>query len=334
METLFKTINQVKIKYETKVLDITTLMYYPQNPRIMEDLEKLRDEYPDLVEDQQLYDKIMWSRDQTHTLYQTIKKDGGLNEALLVYNNFVIEGNTRLCCLKRLAKDDSKWLFAPCEVIVDEITPLQINRLLIDKHVIGKNEWSAYGKSLLYYRLKNEDGLSAEQIADLGHESVTKVYARIQSIEAFKQNKCTDTKKYSHFEQLVTNQQIKKLVKDDPRIYKAAVDQILTGTIPDAQDVRLIPTVCNDKDSKKRFLSGKESIQDIVLDLEQQKKLQNKAIMVVVKDLYEKLSKMSNEDLDCLKENNADKAQIQKLLKQLVSVATYAEIKLPGKLKP
>ena len=40
-----------------------------------------------------------------------------------------------------LSKEDEKWKEVPCEVIIDEISSLQINRLLIDKHVTGKNEW-------------------------------------------------------------------------------------------------------------------------------------------------------------------------------------------------
>ena len=332
-KTLYKTINQTKIRYEAQILDINELKYYPQNPRIMSEIEKIKEKDPNAIIDQERIDKIMWDRDATHTLYQTIKKDGGLNEALLVYNNFVIEGNTRLCCLKRLCKEDERWAKVPCEVIIDEITPLQINRLLIDKHVIGKNEWSAYDKSLLYYRLKEEEMLSVDQIAELVHESTTTVYRRIDAIREFKRSKCTDTKKYSHFEQLISNGDIKKLSKDNPKIYQAAVDQILSGKIETAQDVRSIPTICKDKDAKKRYLSGTETIKDIMLDLEQQKKLQNKALMNVVTDLREKISKMTEEDINCLKENNADKSKIQSLLKDLVKLSEMAEIKLPGKLQ-
>lgn len=328
-----KTINKEKIRYEVKILNIDDLMYYPQNPRIMSDIEKIKEKNPDLIIDQNVLDRLMWDRDATHTLYQTIKKDGGLNEALLVYNNYVIEGNTRLCCLKRLSKEDEKWKEVPCEVIIDEITSLQINRLLIDKHVIGKNEWSAYDKSLLYYRLKHEDNYSVKEIAELGHESPTKVYQRIAAIELYKESKCSDIKKYSHFEQFVSIRDINKMVKEDPKIQEAAVSQILSGKIPTAQDIRSIPTICRDKDSKKRFIRGDEPITEIVLDLEQQKKLQNKALINVVRDLSDKIQKMSEEDIQCLKNNNSDKAQINKLLKDLVKLAEFAEIKLPGKLQ-
>lgn len=286
-----------------------------------------------MVIDQDILDRLMWDRDATHTLFQTIKKDGGLNEALLVYNNFVIEGNTRLCCLKKLAKDDSRWKEVPCEVILDEISSLQINRLLIDKHVIGKSQWSAYDKSLLYYRLKHEDNYSVKEIAELGHESVTTVYHRIAAIELYKESKCTDIKKYSHFEQFVSNKEIAKIVKEDPRVQDVAIDQILTGMIPNAQDIRSIPAIYRDKDSKKRFIRSDEPITEIVLDLEQQKKLQNKALINVVRDLSDKINKMSEEDIQCLKSNNGDKAQINKLLKDLVRLAEFAEIKLPGKLQ-
>lgn len=308
-------------------------MYYPQNPRIMSDIEKIKEKNPDAIIDQNTIDRLMWERDATHTLFQTIKKDGGLNEALLVYNNYVIEGNTRLCCLKKLSKEDEKWKEVPCEVIIDEISSLQINRLLIDKHVTGKNEWSAYDKSLLYYRLKHEDNYSVKDIAELGHESPTKVYQRIAAIELYKESKCSDIKKYSHFEQFISNNEINKIVKDDPKNQEAAVSQILNGKKPTAQDIRSIPTICRDKDSKKRFIRGNEPITEIVLDLEQQKKLQNKALINVVRDLSEKIQKLNEEDIQCLKNNNSDKAQINKLLKDLVKLAEYADIKLPGKLQ-
>ena len=296
----------------------------------MSEIEKIREKDPDAVIDQDVLDRLMWDRDATHTLFQTIKKDGGLNEALLVYDNYVIEGNTRLCCLRRLAKNDEKWKEVPCEVIVDKISSLQINRLLIDKHVIGKNEWSAYDKSLLYYRLKHDEHYSVKEISELSHESTSKIYQRIDAIELYKQSKCTDIKKYSHFEQFVSNGEISKLVKDDPKIQEAAVSQILTGMIPTAQDVRNIPTVCRDKDSKKRFVRCEEPITDIVLDLEQEKKLQNKALINVVRDLNDKIGKMNQDDIDCLKENGSDKAQIIRLMKSLARLAKVSDIKIPG----
>ena len=328
---LTKTINNVEIKYEGKFLNICDLHFFAKNPRIMSELEKI-EEGVEITQD--LIEEIMWNRDETHTLYTSIKKDGGLNEALLVYKNQVIEGNTRLCCLRKLYSEDPvKWCRVPCEVIVDEISMLQINRLLIDKHVIGKNEWSAYNKALLYYQLKYDDGLSIDEITSIAHESSSTVRNRIASIEEFKNTKCDDTRKYSHFEQVVTNSEIKKIIDDDPEARGIIFKQILNNTIPKAQDVRKIPEIWRDKNAKKRFRSGNEDINEIVLDLESQKKFQNSPVIKNARDLKDKIKKMRIEDIECLKNNNQDKEDLRQLIKELVDLAELVEIRLPNKLR-
>jgi Cell cycle control protein, G10 family len=329
MQGATKTINGVAIGYELKEMNVDDLLYYPSNPRIMSELEKLEEEVT-----QELIDKIMWDRDETHTLYGTLIKDGGLNEALLVYNDEVIEGNTRLCCLKRLSKIDSKkWSKVLCEVIIDEISTLQINRLLIDKHVIGKNDWSAYSKSLLYYRLKYVDNLTIDEINDLVHESTSTIRTRIATIEEYKRSKCEDTRKYSHFEQLVGNSEIKGIIEKEPEMKNKIVEQILSGTIPKAQDVRRIPDIMRNKDAKKRFIKGEEDINDIILDLDQEKKFQNSTIIKSVNDLKSRIKKMNSEDVSCLADNNQDKEDIRQLIFELVKLAGLVNIRLPNKLK-
>ncbi len=63
-----KSINKEKIRYEAKILNIDDLMYYPQNPRIMSDIEKIKEKNPDAIIDQNTIDRLMWERDATHTI--------------------------------------------------------------------------------------------------------------------------------------------------------------------------------------------------------------------------------------------------------------------------
>ena len=329
MGELTKTINGASIKYEIRLVDVTTLLYYEKNPRIMSDLEKINEEIT-----QDLVDKVMWKRDETHTLYTTLKKDGGLNEALLVYRGKVIEGNTRLCCLKKLCLEDpERWKMVPCEVIIDEITPLQINRLLIDKHVIGKKNWSAYDKALLYYHLRHDENLSIDEIKALTHESTTTIRNRIESVKLYKKSGCTEIGKYSHFDQVVSNQEIQKMIKEEPEIGEIIIGQIMEGTIPKAQDIRRIPDICRSKDAKKRFVKGGEDINEIVLDLDHEKKFQNSSVIKTANDLRRKIIGMNSEDLDCLSQNNQDKEDLRRLIQELVKLAQVANIRLPNKIK-
>lgn len=324
-----KTINGKSIRYESKMVNVNELEYYINNPRLMSVLEKYEGEI-----DQETIEKMMWDRNETHTLFQTIKRDGGLNEALLVYKGTVIEGNTRLCCIKKLCKENmEKWHMIPCDVILDEMTTLQIQRILIDKHIIGKNDWSAYDKSLLYYKLKHEEDLTFKEIADLVHEeSESTIRNRVFAIEKYKQSKCEDIKKYSHFEQYVTNSEIKKIVSEDPKMEEIIIGQIINDNIPIAQDIRKIPKICRDKNAKKRFMQKSEDINEIISDLDAQMKFQNATVTKAARDLNDKIGKMSKEDIDYLKQNNQDKEDLRKLISNLIKLAKDVEIRLPNQM--
>ena len=50
-------------------------------------------------------------------------------------------------------------------------------------------------------------------------------------------------------------------------------------------------------------------------------------------ELALKITKMSSEDIDCLKNNGQDKEDLRKLMQELVKLAAIVDIRLPNKIK-
>ncbi len=53
-------------------------------------------------------EKEMWGVDSTKKLFRDIKRNEGLLEEIIVKDNLVIEGNTRLCAYRKLYADANR----------------------------------------------------------------------------------------------------------------------------------------------------------------------------------------------------------------------------------
>ena len=81
-ETL--SISGKEISCEYKLRDISELKFYRKNPRIATILSM----YPNDITDGQI-DNILWNKNETHKLFNSIKKDGGLIHPVIIYKNEV-----------------------------------------------------------------------------------------------------------------------------------------------------------------------------------------------------------------------------------------------------
>ena len=128
---------RIHFKYEMR--DIFQLKFYPDNPRIASIIIRKKGE----VVDDDFIDGKLWENNSTHRLKRNIEDHGGLQHPIIVHGNWVIEGNTRLCCFRHLYDEtkDEKWRKINCQVLVQELSKKQVNLLLGNEHIVGKIEW-------------------------------------------------------------------------------------------------------------------------------------------------------------------------------------------------
>jgi len=277
-----------------------------------------------------LIDAVLWERNETHRLYQQIEKDGGLIHPVLVYDDEVLEGNTRLCCYRHLFKvnKDAKWKQIKCHVILEDLTQDEIYRLLCIEHIEGKAEWEAYEKANLYCKMKEEEGMTLEQISRLVGESAPTVGYRMKAYKLMVDNKVIEKGKYSHFEQLVRSRSVQNVKKREPKIEERVIELIKDDKIPKAQDIRLIGDILKHKEAKKRLFVKRENIVQVHHDLKAKAPMTDSSFMKDIEALIRKASQLKREEREGLKQSKRDCVKIEQLTKELIKLCRELDIKI------
>jgi len=318
-------INGRDIAYEYKMVDIGKLHFYIDNPRVA----TIVSEHEGRVTDE-IIDKELWGRNETKKLYQRIQKDRGLIHPLLVYEDYVLEGNTRLCCYRHLLSEtgDKNWNEARCHIIQDKLKREDILRLLCTEHIEGKIEWDAYDKANMYRNMKEKDHMTLEHIRDLTGESTTSIGYKIRAYNLMVESGVVDKTMYSHFEQLVMNGDIKEIKKHDPGFESVVIERIKDGTIRTAPHVRLVGTIYKHKDARRKFIKGGEDAESIYCKVKAEAPMTDSPIMSCVEDLLSRIPKLTREERDGIEGNHTDRSKVERLAKELVQLCAEMDIKI------
>ncbi len=315
-----------EIHYEHRIVDIDTISFYRKNPRIATILAEHTGEITD-----EIIDDKLWDRGETHKLYGRIKKDGGLIHPILTYKNEVLEGNTRLCCYRHLYREtaDEKWKRIKCHQILDDLTQEEIYRLLCTEHIEGKIEWEAYEKANLYRKMKDEEDMTLQQISALVGESTTAVGFKIKAYKLMVESGVIEKHKYSHFEQLVSNQKIQEIKRErDPNIEGKVVELIKDGKIKNAVDVRKVPEIYKHKTARKRLLEEKHDIEQVYHDLKAKAPMTDSPFMKDVESLIKRIKDLRRDEREGLRKSKRDLVKIRDLHKELVTLCKELDIKI------
>jgi len=321
-----------EIEYEYCLIDTNQIRFYRGNPRIASILGGYGGEVTDAT-----IDAVLWDRNETHKLKRTIEKDGGLIHPIIVYRDYVIEGNTRLCCYRHLYSEtkDEKWRRIKCHVILDELLQQDIYRLLCSEHIEGKIDWEPYEKANFYCKMKREENLTLQQISGLVGESTSTVAKRMKVYELMLQNGVTDRSKYSHFEQLVGNAGIRKIAEQDPDIEQKVVDLIKSGRVRIAQDVRSIVPIYKHKTARKRLFQGDENVVQIFHDLKARAPMTDSSFMKDIEKMIGQINKLSRNERDDLIQSKRDCKKIEQLTKEMLKLCRELNvtIHLPKRMR-
>ena len=201
-----------EISYEIKDVDIYSLEYYKENPRINYIVSK---HSPEKVT-QQFIEQELLKLDTVKERIKDLEENKGLLDEVYVLGNKVVEGNTRLCAFRRLHKkypDDSRWRVIKARILQNDVTDDELFYILSIFHIKGKTEWDAYEKAAYIYKMIKVLNKSPEDIGkQLGKQRKT-VEAMLRAYEVMSRkylatisetdlvNGVRDQlKKYSYFE--------------------------------------------------------------------------------------------------------------------------------------
>ena len=209
--------------------DIDTLKFLKDNPRVYavthgrSDFEQKTDE-----EQQDIIFEMLKIEPSVRNLVPEIKRHGGLIEPILVRLDRmeVIEGNSRLAAYRMLRDKDrgGDWDMIQCHLI-SALTDEQQVALLIQAHVKGRAQWSAYEKSNLAY-VRKLNGWSVQYIADLFGESKSTIRKRIKAIEMMKDSEDSNPGHFSYYNVLVQNPDLQGKMQESPIFRDRLFDEI------------------------------------------------------------------------------------------------------------
>lgn len=307
-------------------IDILKLEFFDANPRIASIIEKNKN----FVSQDFIHQKL-WDSNETHKLMRRIEEDGGLIHPILVHGNKVIEGNTRLCVYRHLYEEtkDDKWRYINCQILLASIDKKQLYRLLSNEHIVGKIKWDTYEKGNMLTRMKDEENMDLEEIKSITKLSVSSIKQHIDAYKLMVKESDTNAKRFSHYAQLVSNSEIKKIKKSkDDQIYKKVTNAIKNDQFPDAKNIRHIQDIYYDKKSRKRFFDEGEEYTQVYYDLKAKKITVGSTFLRTVEDVRDRMRHLTRADREEIKSSKEGKLKINRLAKETINLCSELGIAL------
>lgn len=170
------TLRKREIKVKTGYLPHTSLQFYAENPRIYSIVWKDDGAEPTQEE---IFDALSKTEHVRENLVPSIKSNGGLIEPVLVRNNVVLEGNSRLAAYRVLAQKEPKtWEKIRVRVLPDTISDSEVFSLLGEFHIVGKKDWAPFEQAGYLYRRFKSHGITEDQL----HTEVGLTKAKIRHL--------------------------------------------------------------------------------------------------------------------------------------------------------
>jgi hypothetical protein len=295
-------IENKKIQTQIKELDIFELKYFLENPRINYMMAKSIN-----TATQDDIDKRLWSLESVKRLSEAIDKNGGLLEEIIVMNNEVVEGNSRLCAYRHLYKEaaeneKSKWRKIRAKVIMDNLTSKELFLLLGNLHISGKTEWDPFEVASYINKTINDDGLNIREVSKMLNMRESTIETKLKAYGLMKDKYlvslpsteiATDhLNKFSIFEEYYKIPELQKFKKEASEILDddKFVNLVLEKKIKSAAfDVRSLSDVLKDKSARKVFFNS-----DSDKAMKEAKKVLYQDKPEVDNDVLKKIAEMTN----------------------------------------
>ena len=249
------TINGKEYPVEPKELPVSDLKFYPENPRVYSVLNAQGGE----PSQEEILD-VMIKLDSVKDLKEDIRNNGGLTDPLVVRGGdyVVLEGNSRLAAYHILcASDPIRWGKVKCDVLPEDISEDAIFTLLGKYHIKGKTNWDPYEQAGYLYRRATSSKTPIRKIAeDLGIQK-SLAEKMINAYQSMIDHSDVDKAHFSYHLEYYKSPDINKVRVKHPELDEVVIQQVIDGSISNAQDIRKLGTIAklaekqNDKTAKK-----------------------------------------------------------------------------------
>lgn len=307
------TIDGVDYPIREEMLKQSDLSFYAENPRVFSLLNTSHG-----IPDQDLIEKTMRGFEHVKQLRISIKHNGGLIDPLIVRDGVVLEGNSRLAAYRLLCDEDPiKWGYVKCQVLPNNFPDDAVFALLGQYHVTGKTNWSPFEQGGFLVRQIRLSNKPVEYIAKVLGITTGNANSYVRTYEFMEQHDDLEPRRWSYYEEYLKNAGIKRYRNTSPDIDESFVEQVKSGQINEAIDVRNVFGAIAKSESREakkimnEIISGSMSIYDGYDELDSTGKIGN-----AYKVLQKFSQKIGSKEFEA-QVANEDLTQIKYQLKQI-----------------
>ncbi|MCK5644417.1 MAG: hypothetical protein KAJ19_26695, partial [Gammaproteobacteria bacterium] len=187
-----------------------------------------------------------------------IKQNGLQDPILITEDNFVMEGNTRLCAFRHLlyqSRDNGdnegieKWRHIQCEMYPPGQDKLGMHYMLGTWHIKQKKPWDAFEKASYIKRLMNKFNKTTDEICDELKIKKAELDAMIWSYDVMIEEDVSKIKQYSHVEQIYQKPNLREVFDEKPDERKKIIKIIKDGNMGRAENIRKLPKIMEKLDN-------------------------------------------------------------------------------------
>lgn len=246
-------ISGTRINVRIEELPVLDLRFYEENPRVYTILRSNGG-----TPSQEEIEEHMLSLEHVKTLRQSIEEVGLIDPLIVRDGDFVVlEGNSRLAAYRKLAKKDPiKWGKVKCKILPKDIEQSTILTILGQYHIVGRKDWSPFEQAGFLVRGLKATKVKIEEFAKSLGLSASTAKKCVEVYEYMKVQNDLNPARWSYYEEFLKNRAIKNTVKDNPELEAKVVEDIKTGKIHEASDIRKLGEIAKSKSkASKRALT-------------------------------------------------------------------------------
>lgn len=296
----------LEIPIDQIILDI-------ENPRIARILEF---KTADALTDDDLALALGSSEDKYESLKESIKSNRGIIHPIIVKKvhdgkYLAIEGNTRVQIYKKFIQTAVPGDWTKIRAIVyDDISDNEIHAIRLQAHLVGPRDWDPYSKAKYLNYLSNKLCLPMSMIISYCGGNSAEVKNMINAYNDMEQyyrpnlddDTWFDQKKFSAFVELQ-----RKNIMDAILLRGFSKNDfakwVINGNIDKLQDVRCLPAILNNPQSKNIFLNSNstEALKIIAAEEIIADKLQDIPYEILANELWKKIKNLPYKEVRYLK---------------------------------
>lgn len=262
------TINKVEIPVQIVMAEVSSLSFYPENPRIYS-IVRAGGASPS---QEDIFDALK-EKSHVHQLISDIRENGGLIDPVIVRTATmqVLEGNSRLTAYRMMSeKDPTKWGFIKAMMLPKSFDDDMVFALLNQYHLKGKTKWEPFERAGFVYRrwTRSEPRISTLELSKECVEKEKEIKLLLQTYK-FMIDHELEPAQWSHAYEFTRSTLIKKKRDTISNFDDVIVAKIKNGGLEKATDVRdKLRDVCKSDKILKRFLTGSSTLDEAYEELE------------------------------------------------------------------